>query len=321
MVENRFDVDDISVFKRMCGFRDTNLRKIEDITGAEIIPRGNTIIIRAVKDKSDAVLKLLHVLSDFLDASGSSYEIDDFDLRYIARTIMSGNDFKPDDINRLKISFPDTGRVIMPKTINQANYITSMHNYHLTFATGPAGTGKTFLAVVLALKFFLSGKSDRIVLTRPAVEAGENLGYLPGDLIQKINPYLRPLYDALFELQPFEKISKLMEKNLIEIAPLAYMRGRTLNNSFIILDEAQNTTVSQMKMFLTRMGNNSRIVISGDDTQIDLEKPKKSGLLSALRILKDINEISFIRFTKEDISRHPIVEKIVAAYEKGGYSE
>lgn len=321
MVESRFDVDDISVFKKICGFRDGNLRKIEDITGAEIIPRGNTIIIRALKEKNDSVQKLLHVLSDFISASGNSHELDDFELRYMARTIMSGKDFKPDDIGRLKISFPDSGKIIMPKTVNQANYISSMHNYHMTFSSGPAGTGKTYLAVVMALKFFLTGKCDRIILTRPAVEAGENLGFLPGDLIQKINPYLRPLYDALFDLQPFEKIRTLMEKNLIEIAPLAYMRGRTLNNSFIILDEAQNTTVSQMKMFLTRMGNNSRIVISGDDTQIDLEKPKKSGLLSAMRILKDIKEINFIRFTKEDISRHPLVEKIVAAYEKGGYSE
>jgi phosphate starvation-inducible protein PhoH and related proteins len=196
-----------------------------------------------------------------------------------------------------------------------------MHNYPITFATGPAGTGKTYLAVVVALKLFNSGKVDRIILTRPAVEAGENLGYLPGDLIQKINPYLRPLYDALFDVQPFEKISKLMEKSLIEIAPLAYMRGRTLNNSFIILDEAQNTTISQMKMFITRLGVNSKMVIAGDDTQIDLEKPKRSGILQAMRILKDIEEISFIRFTKEDISRHPVVEKIVAAYEKSGYGD
>ena len=266
-------------------------------------------------------LKLLHVMSDFLYACGEAYEFDDFDLRYITTAVMSGKNVRPEDINRFKITFPDTGKVVVPKTINQAEYLTSMHTHPVTFATGPAGTGKTYLAVVVALKFFMSGKADRIILTRPAVEAGENLGYLPGDLIQKINPYLRPLYDALFDLQPFEKISKLMEKSLIEIAPLAYMRGRTINNSFIILDEAQNTTISQMKMFLTRLGNNSRIVISGDDTQIDLERPKRSGLLQAMRILKEIDGISFIRFTKEDISRHPIVEKIVAAYEKSGHGD
>ncbi|MBN2160268.1 MAG: PhoH family protein [Spirochaetes bacterium] len=291
------------------------------MTGVDIIPRGNTLIVKALKDKSDLAMKLLHVMSDFLYANGNGYEFDDFDLKYIITTVMSGKNFRPDDVNRLKLSFPDTGRVIVPKTINQASYITSMHNNAVTFSTGPAGTGKTYLGVAVALKFFLSGKVDRIILTRPAVEAGENLGYLPGDLIQKINPYLRPLYDALFDLQPFEKISKLMEKNQIEVAPLAYMRGRTLNNAFIILDEAQNTTVSQMKMFLTRMGNNSRMVLSGDDTQIDLEKPKHSGLLHAMRILRGIEGVSFVRFTRDDISRHPIVEKIVAAYEKSGHGE
>ena len=321
MVENRFEIDDTSIFKRICGYKDANLRKIEDMTGVDIIPRGTTLIVKAVKDKNDMVMKLLHVMSDYIYASGKDYEFDDFDLRYIITSVTSGKNFRPEDINRLKITFPDTGKAVVPKTLNQAHYITAMHTYPITVATGPAGTGKTYLAVVMALKFLMTGKVDRIILTRPAVEAGENLGFLPGDLVQKINPYLRPLYDALFDLQPFEKISKMMEKNIIEVAPLAYMRGRTLNNAFIILDEAQNTTVAQMKMFLTRLGNNSKIVISGDDTQIDIEKPKKSGLLQAMRILKDINDISFIRFTREDISRHPIVEKIVAAYEKGGYSD
>ncbi|MBN1498054.1 MAG: PhoH family protein [Spirochaetes bacterium] len=321
MVENRFEIDDTSIFRRICGFKDCNIKKIEELSGVDIIPRGNTLIVKAVREKNDLALKLLHVLSDFLYANGKTYEFDDFDLRYIASTVLSGKTFSPEEIGRLKITFPDTGKSILPKTINQAHYISAMQAGAITIATGPAGTGKTYLAVVMALKYLLSGKADRVILTRPAVEAGENLGFLPGDLIQKINPYLRPLYDALFDLQPFEKISKMMEKNIIEVAPLAYMRGRTLNNSFIILDEAQNTTVAQMKMFLTRLGNNSKIVISGDDTQIDIEKPKKSGLLQAMRILKDISEIRFIRFTREDISRHPIVEKIVAAYEKSGYGE
>jgi len=321
MVENKFEIDDISVFKRICGFKDNNIKKIEEMAAVEIIPRGNTLIVKAVKEKNDLAMKLLHVMSDFIYANGKEYEFDDFDLKYVISSVISGRNFKPEDIHRLKIAFPDTGRVILPKTANQAHYLTAMNNYPITIATGPAGTGKTYLAVVMALKYLVSGKAERIILTRPAVEAGENLGYLPGDLIQKINPYLRPLYDALFDLQPFEKISKLMEKNIIEVAPLAYMRGRTLNNAFIILDEAQNTTVAQMKMFLTRLGNNSKIVISGDDTQIDIEKPKKSGLIQAMRILRDIQDISFIRFTKEDISRHPIVEKIVAAYEKSGHSD
>jgi phosphate starvation-inducible protein PhoH and related proteins len=321
MIENRFEVDDTAILRRICGYQDSNIRTIEKLSGVEIIPRGNTLIVRAVKEKNDLAMNMLHVMSDFLEAGGPSSELDDFDLRYMVNTVMSGKKFRPDDINRLRLTFPDSGKTIMPKTLNQAQYITSMYNFPVTFATGPAGTGKTYLAVAMAMKMLLTGKIDRVVLTRPAVEAGESLGYLPGDLIQKINPYLRPLYDALFDLQPFEKIGKMMEKNQIEVAPLAYMRGRTLNNSFIILDEAQNTTLSQMKMFLTRLGNNSKFVIAGDDTQIDLEKPKKSGIFQAMRILKGIEEISFIRFSREDISRHPVVEKIVAAYEKSGYSD
>ncbi len=321
MVEHRFEIDDASLFARICGFKDSTIKKIEKLSGVEIIPRGTTLIVRASKEKSDSIMKLLHLISDLLYERGPSYEFDDFELRYLVNSVLSGSDLRPGDIARLKAVFPDTNRVITPKTINQAAYIMAMQKHPITFATGPAGTGKTFLAVVVALTQFIAGKVDRILLTRPAVEAGENLGYLPGDLIQKINPYLRPLYDALFELQPFEKISKLIEKNLIEIAPLAYMRGRTLNNSFIILDEAQNTTVSQMKRFLTRLGSNSKMVISGDDTQIDIEKPTRSGLIQALRILKDVSEIGFIRFGREDISRHPVVEKIVAAYEKSGYTD
>ena len=321
MIESKFEIDDTSLFRRLCGFNDGNIRKIEALSGAEIIPRGNTLIIKAPKEKNDSLMKVMHIMSDVLHHKDASYEFDDFDLKYLVNMVLSGESIQAEDISRLKIKIPDTGRVIMPKTVNQAHYLSSILSRPITFASGPAGTGKTFLAVVAAIHCFLTGKADRIVLTRPAVEAGENLGFLPGDLIQKINPYLRPLYDALFELQSFEKISKLIEKNSIEIAPLAYMRGRTLNNSFIILDEAQNTSSAQMKMFLTRMGVNYRIVVSGDETQIDLEKPKNSGLLHAMKILKGIKDISFIKFTKEDISRHPIVEKIVAAYEKSGSPE
>ncbi len=321
MIESHFEIDDTSLFKRLCGFNDGNIKKIEELSGAEIIPRGNLLIIKAPREKSDALHKILHLMSDVLHNKDTSYEFNDFDINYLVKSILSGENIRAEDLNRLKIKIPDTGKIIVPKTLNQAHYLSQIFSKPITFATGPAGTGKTFLAVVAAIHYFLTGKVERIVLTRPAVEAGESLGFLPGDLIQKINPYLRPLYDALFELQSFEKISKLIERNAIEIAPLAYMRGRTLNNSFIILDEAQNTSMSQMKMFLTRMGMNSRMVISGDETQIDLEKPKNSGLLHAMRILKGIKDIGFTKFTREDISRHPIVEKIVAAYEKSGISE
>ncbi len=314
-MENTFEIDDISLYKRICGYRDKNLKTIEGVLGVSIIPRGNTLIVDSDSGMADAALRLFHVMGDYLQHKEGGYEFDDFDIKYLARTVLSGRKIDAMEIDRLKVVIPETGRSITPRTHNQAHYLSSIHRSPITISIGPAGTGKTYLAVALAVQYLIAGKVERIVLTRPAVEAGENLGFLPGDLIQKINPYLRPLYDALFDMLPFERISKLMEKNIIEVAPLAYMRGRTLNRAFIILDEAQNTTSSQMKMFLTRLGNNSKIVISGDVTQIDLEKPRNSGLLSAMKILRGIDEISLVEFGKEDICRHPLVEKIVAAYE------
>ncbi len=316
MVENTFQLDDLSLYKRICGFKDKNIKKIEDIIDVEIIPRGNTLIVKGESEKNDSVIQLFHLMSDYLHLKGAAYELDDFDVKYLATSITTGKKVKAADINKLKISFPEMKKTIVPRTVNQASYISAIHNNSITFGMGPAGTGKTYLAVVVALHYLLNGNVERIILTRPAVEAGESLGYLPGDFMQKVNPYLRPLYDALFDLQPMEKIGKFIEKGIIEIAPLAYMRGRTLNNAFIILDESQNTTRAQMKMFLTRLGQKSKIVISGDYTQIDLDKPKTSGLLHARKLLKNIKDISFIVFQKEDISRHPVVEKIVNAYEK-----
>ncbi len=207
-------------------------------------------------------------------------------------------------------------KTIQPKTENQANYIKSIRENTIVFAIGPAGTGKTFLAMAYALSSLSKKEFSRIILTRPVVEAGESLGYLPGDMIQKVNPYLRPLYDALFELTDPMKAKALLEDNIIEIAPLAYMRGRTLSDAFIILDEAQNTTYSQMKMFLTRIGFNSKAVITGDITQIDLPKTQNSGLIKAIRILKNIDDIMFIHFDEKDVVRHPLVKKIIKAYEK-----
>ena len=315
MFSETFEIDDVSLYKRVCGFQDKNLKQVENILGVTFIPRGNTVIVQSEHDVSKGI-EILNALAEYLGKKDQKNELDDFEIRYITSTIKSGHKFKSEDINRLKIHIPESGRTIIPRTANQIAYLNAIHNSPVTFGIGPAGTGKTYLAVVMAIHYFLKGKVERIVLTRPAVEAGENLGFLPGDLIQKINPYLRPLYDALFELLTPEKVSSLIEKGFIEIAPLAYMRGRTLNNAYIILDEAQNTTMSQMKMFLTRLGNNSKFVISGDITQIDLAKPKYSGLIQSQKILKRINGIEFINFTREDISRHPIVEKIIEAYEK-----
>lgn len=317
-VEDRFEIDDISLYKRICGPRDRNIRTIEKILEVQIIPRGNTLIISSEKDRAEKASRLLHLMGDYLHLKNEVYEFDDFDIRYLATTIASGRHIDTEELGKLKIVIPENGRVISPKTLNQAHYLSTIHRCPVTFSMGPAGTGKTYLAVAVALSYLLSGRVERIVLTRPAVEAGESLGFLPGDLIQKVNPYLRPLYDALFDLLPFERISKLLERGSIEIAPLAYMRGRTLNRAFIILDEGQNTTMSQMKMFLTRMGTNSKIVISGDVTQIDIEKPKNSGMLHAVRILKHVAEIGIVRLTREDICRHPLVEKIIAAYDREG---
>jgi phosphate starvation-inducible protein PhoH and related proteins len=315
MTENKIEIDNVSLYKRLCGFKDKNIRTIEELLHVKIIPRGNTLIIDSSKENTEKALKLIHLMGDYLHIHNMDYEFNELDLKYLAKTIAGGRTVDANEIKKLKITIPESNKTILPKTLNQANYLSTIQNKALTFAIGPAGTGKTYLAVAAALHFFISRKVERIVLTRPAVEAGESLGFLPGDLIQKINPYLRPLYDALFDLLPYEKIQKLIEAGSIEIAPLAYMRGRTLNNAFIILDEGQNTTRSQMKMFLTRLGNNSRIVVSGDITQIDLDKPRDSGLLHAKRVLNGIDEIGFIEFTREDICRHPLVDKIVEAYD------
>jgi len=318
IVENTFEVDDTALYRRICGSKDRNIRTIEKILGVQIIPRGNTLIINSSKDGAEKAARLLHVMGDYLHVKDKQYEFDDFDIKYLATTIASGVEIDTEELNRLKIVISETGRTVGPRTLNQARYISAIQRSPITFVIGPAGTGKTYLAVAVALGYLLAGKVERIVLTRPAVEAGETLGFLPGDLIQKVNPYLRPLYDALFDLLTYEKTSKLLERGSIEIAPLAYMRGRTLNKSFIILDEGQNTTVSQMKMFLTRLGNNSKIVISGDVTQVDLEKPKSSGMRHAFRVLRSVHDIGFIELSREDICRHPIVEKIIAAYDHAG---
>jgi phosphate starvation-inducible PhoH-like protein len=318
MNQIQLEIDDNAVVRKICGFQDRNLRTMEEILGLEIIPRGNTFILKGKEHQLETAEKLLHSLSDHLHGKEESFELDDMDLRYIAQ-IARDEDIRADEIAKLKIVLPESRKTITPKSLNQARYISAIGSVPIVFGAGPAGTGKTYLAVAAALRQFYEGKATRIVLTRPAVEAGESLGYLPGDLIEKINPYLRPLYDALFEFVPVEKVSKMIENGTIEIAPLAYMRGRTLNNAVVILDEAQNTTISQMKMFLTRLGVNSTIVVSGDPTQVDLGRRDDSGLIHAMKILTGIGEIEFVHFMKDDICRHPVVQKIVDAYEKGAH--
>lgn len=232
------------------------------------------------------------------------------------------NSIKSDNYNVVREFFADIvfvsskGKRIKPKSLGQKNYVELIRKKDLVFCIGPAGSGKTYLAIASALHYLFEKRVERIILTKPVVEAGEKLGFLPGTILEKVDPHFRPLYDALYDLVEVEKINRFIENNIIEIAPLAYMRGRTLNDSFIILDEGQNTTYSQMKMFLTRMGFNSKVVVTGDITQIDLDKPQQSGLVKSIEILKNIEEIGIIELTKIDIVRHPIVQKIVESYEK-----
>ncbi|MBN1501214.1 MAG: PhoH family protein [Spirochaetes bacterium] len=318
MTEIIFEIDDMSLLKKLCGLNENNLKIIEQEFSVRLIARGSSIKISGDEKNTASVNNLFHVLSDYLHDKSHDFEFDKFDLRYLIQQAHSGNNLASADIEKIKVFIPESRKTIYPKSMNQAHYISQISKKSVVFGIGPAGTGKTYLAVACALREFYNNSINRIVLTRPAVEAGESLGYLPGDFMQKVNPYLRPLYDALFDLTSYEKVSKMIENNLIEIAPLAYMRGRTLNNAFVILDEAQNTTSSQMKMFLTRLGSNSKMVISGDATQIDIDKPHTSGLLHAEKILKNIDEISFVKFNQSDICRHPVVEKIVSAYDKAG---
>lgn len=317
MTELVCDIGSSDICRRISGIHDRNIKTIESFVGVEVIPRGTTFIVKGKEDRVHSACDFFHALADYLSDKKKDFEFDDNDIRYLSQMVQSKRTIKSDDISRIKIFIPESGRSVFPKSFNQALYLSEIAKSPIVFGIGPAGTGKTYLAVAAAIKALSEGTVSRIILTRPAVEAGENLGFLPGSLIEKINPYLRPLYDALFELLSMEKVSKMIEQGIIEIAPLAYMRGRTLSNSFIILDEAQNTTIAQMKMILTRLGQKSSIVISGDPTQIDIDKPRHSGLLHAMRILRNIPEITFVEFQATDICRHPIVQKIVDAYEKG----
>lgn len=238
------------------------------------------------------------------------------DIRYAIHAIKEGHETSLKDlfINRIPVS--SKKRFIIPKNITQKKYTEAIREYDIVVGIGPAGTGKTYIAMAMAINAFMKKQISRIILARPAVEAGEKLGYLPGDMYEKVNPYLRPLYDALYDMMDAEKASKLIERGVIEIAPLAFMRGRTLNDAFVILDEAQNTTTEQMKMYLTRLGFNSKTVITGDVTQVDLPEGKSSGLIEADRILKDIEGIKFIYFSKNDVVRHKLVQEIIRAYEQ-----
>jgi phosphate starvation-inducible PhoH-like protein len=310
--KTRLIFSDINLASQLFGEYNSNLKKIGELTDVSIHARGNTIFIQGDSIAENLAKKILKQLYGLLK---DGYPIYPNDVEYAVR-ILSGDDrIKLKDIFLDTVYITSKKRPVIPKSQAQKEYIDAIRSSDMVFGIGPAGTGKTYLAMAMAVAAFSKGKVNRIILTRPAVEAGEALGFLPGDLAQKIDPYLRPLYDALHDMMQFEKVSNLIEQGVIEVAPLAFMRGRTLNDSFVILDEAQNTTSEQMKMFLTRIGFSSKAVITGDITQIDLPVGKPSGLIEVKDILQGIEGIRFIFFSKRDVVRHGLVQKIIEAYE------
>ena len=294
------------------GSFDANIKKIEKTLKVTIVLRGDALKIIGGEA---AVNSAASVFERLIELAKRGNIITEQTVDYTLSLSMEGKEDAITEIDKDVVARTATGKPIKPKTLGQKNYIDEIRKKMIVFGIGPAGTGKTYLAMAMAIQAFKNNEVNRIILTRPAVEAGEKLGFLPGDLSQKVDPYLRPLYDALFEMLGFEKVEKLIERQIIEIAPLAYMRGRTLNDSFIILDEAQNTTVEQMKMFLTRIGFNSRAVITGDPSQIDLPRNVRSGLKQAIEVLHALPEIGFTFFESADVVRHPVVAAIVNAYD------
>ena len=309
--QKQLEFDDNQFLSSLFGYHDKNLKVLEDKFKVKLYTRGNFLSIKGSRDpveKAYYVIQGLYVKLKNKDISAEEIE-NNIDLAkpgYIKEQIEQDNRYQI--ITKLK--------TIYPKTKNQEVFLKMMRSKDVVFAVGPAGTGKTYLAVAYAVSLFVEGKINRLILSRPAVEAGERLGFLPGDMKEKIDPYLRPLYDALYEMMPVEEIDRKMMNNLIEIAPLAFMRGRTLNKSFIILDEAQNTLSTQMKMFLTRLGQNSKMVITGDLSQKDLPHNAKSGMQDAMEKLEKVKDIGFVHLNSSDVCRHTLVEKIINAYDK-----
>ncbi len=313
MIEKTINVDRMEVVLNLFGNYDENINLIQRQYNVVILSRGSDIKITGEEENVYSASKAIEAL---ITLANKGENINEQNIRYVFSLVKEGTQNEINNLTDDGICVTMNGRIVKPKTLGQKKYVDAIRNKTIVLGVGPAGTGKTYLAVAMAVKAFRAHEVNKIILTRPAVEAGEKLGFLPGDLQNKVDPYLRPLYDALFEMLGPETFAKQQERGCIEVAPLAYMRGRTLDDSFIILDEAQNTTPEQMKMFLTRLGFNSKIVITGDVTQIDLPDSKRSGLIEATRVLKNIEDISINRLTEKDVVRHKLVQDIIKAYEK-----
>lgn len=313
MTEKSIVVTNLNHVLNLFGSYDENIKLIQEELGVNVITRGSDIKITGTNPAD--VDKAYSCINALLKMSENGDEITLQQVRYVLSMAGESNTDEIANLSDGGICVTSSGKIIKPKTLGQKKYIESISDNTISFGVGPAGTGKTFLAVSMAVRAFRSHDISKIILTRPAVEAGEKLGFLPGDLQTKVDPYLRPLYDALFEMLGAESFAKYQERGSIEVAPLAYMRGRTLDDAFVILDEAQNTSPEQMKMFLTRLGFNSKMVITGDVTQIDLPDPRKSGLIEAIKVLKNIKDIGINYFTEKDVVRHKLVQDIVKAYE------
>ena len=303
------ELDDNTILSNLFGINDSNLSIIEKINNVKIQYRGNRIKISGNKK---SVFETKDTILDLFQEAKNGVNIDEDKIR----DTKSLSKINMSEERKMDLYIQTKKRKIIPRTNNQKNYFNLLEKKNIVFAIGPAGTGKTYIAVAKAVSALLDGKVNKIILSRPAVEAGEKLGFLPGDLKEKVDPFLRPIYDALYSMLPFEQVEKKILNNIIEIAPIAFMRGRTLEDCFIILDEAQNTTQTQMKMFLTRLGKNSQMVVVGDITQIDLVSERESGLKHALKKLKKINDIGFVELNEKDVVRHDLVKKIINAYEK-----
>ncbi|HBG22807.1 MAG: PhoH family protein [Syntrophaceticus sp.] len=305
-------LNDNSAAFALFGSLDTNLKAIEEKSATSIIARGDQIIVRGDQKAVEDTVALLNQLLEW-SKKGNSVTIND--INYAWQLIKGDSQENLVKIRSEVLLSTNRGKPVRPKTAGQVRYIQSIKNNDMVFAIGPAGTGKTYLAVVMAVRAFKNKEVSRIVLVRPAVEAGEKLGFLPGDIQEKVDPYLRPLFDGLYNVLGTDQTQRYMERNIYEVAPLAYMRGRTLDDSFVILDEAQNTTPEQMKMFLTRLGFGSKAVVTGDITQIDLPKGQSSGLVEVQRVLRDVEGAAFVNLSGDDVIRHPMVQKVIEAYE------